>query len=348
MRRIEARKARRRKRMIRRLVIIMSVIAVGVIVGISYSYYEYTAGKKAAEEEMDEFQTEEEQEQNEEFREEFQGDESGDGATNVLLVGKDSSGGQSNNTDTIMIGQYDPEKETAKLVSIMRDMYVEIPGHENNKINAAFAYGGPELLRKTIKENFDINIDYYAMVDFKGFESIVDTIAPGGLEIDVEKDMHYQSNDGLVNINLNAGEQKLSGDKVLEYARFRADNENDFGRVRRQQQVISAIKDQMMSFTGVSKLPRAVGTLEPYVNTNMETGTIISTMTDYFRNTPSQIQTMRVPVDGSYQNEYYDHAGLALEVDFDENTQKLKDFLSKTDANVETAANEDDQNEDES
>ncbi|MDQ0160523.1 LCP family protein [Alkalibacillus salilacus] len=338
--RIQERKERRRKRLKRRILIFFTVIAIAVISGTAYTYFEYQAGQQAAEEEMADAQNEE---QSEQYKEEFQGDNTEDSITNVLLIGKDSSGGKSENTDTIMIGQYDPEEESAKLVSVMRDMYVEIPGHSNNKINAAFALGGPELLRQTIKENFDVDIDYYAMVNFDGFEGIVNTIAPDGLTIDVEKDMQYESGDGLVDIDLQEGVQDLTGEEVLEYARFRADNENDFGRVRRQQQVMSVLKDQMMSFTGVSKLPRAVGTLEPYVDTNMDTGKMISTMTSYLRNTPGEIETLRIPVEGSYSNERYSHAGLALEVDFAENTRELNDFLGQVDDQVETVKNEDDE-----
>ncbi|WP_411954052.1 LCP family protein [Alkalibacillus sp. S2W] len=340
MARIQERKERRRKRLMRRLLIFFAVIAIAVIGGTAYTYYEYQAGKQAAEDKMDDSQNEE---QSERYKEEFQGVNTDESITNVLLIGKDSSGERSNNTDTIMIGQYDAEDESAKLVSIMRDMYVEIPGYQNNKINAAFQLGGPELLRKTIKENFDVDIDYYAMVNFDGFEGIVNTIAPDGLTLDVEKDMNYESGDGLVDIDLQEGVHDLTGDEVLEYARFRADSENDFGRVRRQQQVMTAIKDQLMSFTGVSNLPRAVGTLEPYVDTNMETGQMISTMTSYLRNTPGEIETLRIPVEGSYTNERYSHAGLALEVDFAENTQELNDFLGQVDDNVETVQKEDDE-----
>jgi polyisoprenyl-teichoic acid--peptidoglycan teichoic acid transferase len=104
---------------------------------------------------------------------------------NILLLGIDSRGEEHSRTVTIMIAHYDAKNHQPKLVSIMRDSYVNIPGHGKQKINAAYAFGGPELLRKTIKENFDIDVNYYAIVDFKGFPKVVDPIAPNGIEVDI-------------------------------------------------------------------------------------------------------------------------------------------------------------------
>lgn len=202
------------------------------------------------------------------------------------MLGSDLDSNGTSRTDTIMIGQYDVEHERAKLVSIMRDTYVQIPGHGYNKINAAFALGGPELLRKTIKHNFGIELNYYAIVNFKGFENIVDTIAPDGIEIDVEKRMRYSAKD--VNIDLYPGIQTLNGEQLLDYARFRNDAESDFGRVRRQQQVMSALKEEVLSFTSLMKLPRAIGTLQPYIDTNMETSKVLSVASEFFLNTPNK------------------------------------------------------------
>ncbi|WP_188206924.1 LCP family protein [Alkalibacillus aidingensis] len=323
-----SRKDLRKKRFRRRIKIFISVVLIFAVAFVGYIYYEYQQGKRAAEAEMGESY---DPDRSEEDRENFEGAESSESnETNVLILGVDAENGGSPRTDTIMIGQYDPDEDRAKLVSIMRDTYVSIPGYSDNKINSAFAYGGPELLRQTIKENFDIDIHYYAMVNFKGFESIVDTVSPDGVEIDVEKRMQYSDWAGEVNIDLYPGVQKLNGSDLLDYARFRADHENDFGRVRRQQQVISALKEEILSFTGVSRLPRAVGTLEPYVDTNMGTSTIISILTDYFRDTPDEIETFRIPVEGSYSDASYNHAGSVLEIDQEQNKEALKEFLGKS------------------
>lgn len=242
-----------------------------------------------------------------------------------------------------MIGQYDVEHDRAKLVSIMRDTYVQIPGHGNNKINAAFAIGGPELLRKTIKQNFDIDLNYYAIVNFKGFENIVDTISPDGIEVDVEKRMRYSTSD--VDIDLYPGVQKLNGSELLDYARFRSDAESDFGRVRRQQQVMSALKDEVLSFTSLMKLPRAIGTLQPYIDTNMKTSKILSVSSEFFLNTPDTIETMRIPMDDTWTDPTYSHAGMVLEIDLEKNKEALNEFLTSQPRSEDFTQNE--QTEDE-
>lgn len=243
---------------------------------------------------------------------------------NILLLGVDSRGEEKSRTDTIMIAQYDPENQKAKLVSLMRDIYVEIPDNQNYKINTAYFLGGPELLRKTIKQNFDVDIHYYAVIDFKGFESVVDTLAPNGIEMEVEKRM--SENIGVV---LQPGLQNLNGKQILGYARFRGDATGDFGRVERQQKVVNALKDEIISVNGVTKIPKLVGTIQPYIDTNLEGLDLLAVVKDFFLNPPADIETLRIPVDKSYTMGSYEHAGSVLEIDFDENKQAIDQFLNK-------------------
>ncbi|WP_407644101.1 LCP family protein [Filobacillus milosensis] len=258
----------------------------------------------------------------------FDAEEPLDETINVLILGEDSDAQGGSRTDTIMIGQYDTEHDRAKLVSIMRDTYVEIPGHGHNKINAAYAFGGPELLRKTIKENFNIDINDYAIVDFRGFERIVDEIAPDGIEIDVEKRMYYTDEAAGLSINLEEGVQKLDGEELLGYARFRNDRESDFGRVRRQQQVMSALKEEMLSFASLLKIPKAIGTIEPYIETTMSRPDIVKFATDFLLNKPDEVETMRIPLDGTYSSKSYEHAGLALSINLSKNREAFQEFFT--------------------
>lgn len=248
---------------------------------------------------------------------------------NVLILGVDSKDAKSGRTDTIMVAQYEPKSGRAKIASIMRDSYVSIPGYNDNKINSAYFLGGPELVRETLKENFGIDVEYYAIVDFDGFSEVIDIISPDGVEIDVEKRMNYTDNAGGLYIDFQPGLQKLDGSELLKYARFRHDAESDFGRVRRQQQVISAVKDEMISLKGIAKLPKMLGTIQPYIDTNLGSGTIIGIGTSFLMD-PKDIETIRIPVDGTYQNGSYRHAGSVLEMDREENKLALNDFFSSS------------------
>ncbi|KAB8138219.1 LytR family transcriptional regulator [Gracilibacillus oryzae] len=319
-------KRKRKKKKKRKL--ILFVILLLLISAVAFSVFQYWEGKKAAEDRINDPERNEEME---EYAKDFEASEPVDGKLNMLLLGEDSDEYGISRTDTIMIGQYDVDNDRAKLVSIMRDTYVNIPGYGYNKINVAYANGGPELLRQTIKNNFDIDIHHYAIVDFEGFGHIIDTIAPDGVEIDVEKQMNYTDNAGGLHIDLEPGMQTLSGEELLGYARFRHDGESDFGRVRRQQQVMSVLKEELLSFSSIIKIPKVVGTLIPYVNTNMSETDIGRYAVSFLSNTPGEIETLRIPVElpNSYWPVDHSHAGEVLEIDEAMNRQALEDFLER-------------------
>ncbi|WP_158736108.1 LCP family protein [Alteribacillus sp. YIM 98480] len=267
---------------------------------------------------------------------------------NFLLVGVDNEESGSARTDTIMLANVNPKEGDVKLASIMRDSYVEIPGHQNNKINASFAYGGVDLLRETIEENFDIDIDYHATVNFDGFVDVVDTVAPEGLEVDIEKRMYYQDNSGEVSIDFQPGTQYLDGDKTLEYVRYRSDSNNDFGRVARQQEILGILKDELLSFASVTKVPQIIGAIRPNLETDVSTSKMLSLGKDVLLNPVEDINTLRIPVEETYTNQSYSHAGSVLELDMEENSEELHNFFDgKTSESVQTASGESEKEDDE-
>lgn len=169
----------------------------------------------------------------------------------VLLMGTDSRGKDDRGRpDTIILAAANPKTQKVTLLSIPRDTYVEIAGRGvQDKINHAYNYGTGTML-KTVEQFLGVPIDYYVIINFKGFEELIDEL--GGIEIDVEKRMVYHSSDA--NINLQPGLQVLNGEQALGYARFRHDAEGDLGRNRRQQQVIRALVDQTVSMRNLDKL----------------------------------------------------------------------------------------------
>ncbi|MBD8070580.1 LCP family protein [Bacillus sp. PS06] len=307
---------RKTKKRLRTFLVVCLIIILGII---AYGYLQYQDGLNSS---MNHTQT---NESSKNELNEFNGAEIENnlGKVNVLLLGIDARGEEQSRTDTIMIAQYDPKEETAKLISIMRDIYVDIPDHRSYKINTAYFLGGAELLRQTLKLNFDIDLHYYAIIDFTGFEKAVDALAPNGIEIDVEKAMSKQ-----IGVSLQPGLQHLNGKELLGYARFRQDAEGDFGRVRRQQEVINALKDEVISLNGVTKLPRLVGTVQPYVETNLETMEIMGLLKDFILHPPNTIESLRIPVDGSFIDASYPHAGAVLEIDKEMNQREIDLFLN--------------------
>ncbi|CAN7374161.1 LCP family protein [Rossellomorea sp. LjRoot5] len=301
------RKTKKKKR--GRKVILVLLILIFSLIG--YAAFQFYSGYKMAGEDQ----------MQKDYK--FNGVKDENGKVNVLLLGVDSRGEEKSRTDTMMLAQIDPKTNETKLVSFMRDIYVEIPGYKNYKLNTAFYLGGPELLRKTIKQNFDLDIQYYMIVDFKGFEQSVDILAPKGIEMDVEKAMSEN-----IGVSLEPGVQNLNGKELLGYARFRHDGNGDFGRVERQQKVIAALKDEALSIGGVTKLPKMAGSIQPYIQTNMSKLDQISIAKDILLTNSSDMDKLTLPVEGSYTNGSYSGVGSVLEIDFEENIQALKDFLS--------------------
>ncbi|MFB5661390.1 LCP family protein [Alteribacillus sp. HJP-4] len=256
------------------------------------------------------------------------GDKIDDDNITFLLVGEDDKKeGGSARTDTIMIANYEPDNGSVQLASIMRDSYVEIPGHQNNKINSSYSLGGIDLLKETIEQNFDITIDHHATVNFDGFVEVVDTVAPDGIEVDIEERMYYQDNSGEVSIDLAPGTQKLDGKDALKYVRFRSDQNNDFGRVARQQEMLEAVQEEILSFATLSKVPQLIGTIRPNLETDLNTGKMLGLGRDVLLNNVETVETLRVPEDGTYSNESYSHSGAVLEIDMMKNREVLHSFL---------------------
>ncbi len=202
---------------------------------------------------------------------------------NILLLGTDQredEKGLPTRTDTMILVTLDPVSRSAGMLSIPRDLWVAIPMSQvgEERINSAhffgdyFKYpgGGPALAKRTVALNLGVPIHYYARVDFKGFERIIDSI--GGINIDVEKpirdDEYPDGSYGIMRIFIPAGLQHMNGQTALQYSRSRH-SENDFGRIKRQQRVLLALREQGLQLGLLPKLPWLITTLKDAVSTDI-------------------------------------------------------------------------------
>lgn len=186
---------------------------------------------------------------------------------NMLIVGCDEIENQGR-ADTIVLLSISPKTKNVLILSIPRDTRVEIPGRGMDKINHAYAFGGKELISKTVSSFLDIPINFYVIVDFIKFVNIIDEL--GGVEINIEKEMHYIDKAGGLNINLYPGKQILDGEKALQYIRFRHDNLGDLGRIKRQQKLVEALINKMMNLDSVKKIPQILEGLKTYLETDIK------------------------------------------------------------------------------
>lgn len=209
---------------------------------------------------------------------------------NVLLIGSDTRGEERGRSDTIIIMRIIPKEKKAFLISIPRDYRVEIPGYGKRKINAAYALGGAELAIKTVSEFLDIDIHHYAVIDFQGFVKVVDAL--GGVTINIEKRLYEPNNS---KVNLYPGVQRLNGSQALSYVRFRHDEEGDFGRIRRQQQFIKAVVDELLKPSAVPKYPRIANIVAENVETDMSINEILSLANYFAKNGGVKIYSVMLP-----------------------------------------------------
>jgi polyisoprenyl-teichoic acid--peptidoglycan teichoic acid transferase len=200
---------------------------------------------------------------------------------NLLILGYQADEAT---TDTIIVAHLDVGRRTATLVSIPRDTWVPIPGAGFDKINAAYAYGGAHTTAKVASKLLGgVPIDAIVALQPENAAAIVD--AMGGLNVNVDETMDYDDNSGDLHIHLPKGEQHLSGSQVAGYVRFRHDAAGDFARVRRQQQVLKLMIDQLSAPQDWAKLPHIVELARKQINTTMSNQQLISLLTIY-RNVP--------------------------------------------------------------
>ena len=190
--------------------------------------------------------------------------------TNILILGIDQSDDETSRADSIIVMSINKELEDVSLVSIPRDSRVEIPGFGLDKINHAMAYNGVDLLRPTVENLLDVPLHYYILTNFAGFENIIDTI--GGVVVNVERQIIGADGRPIVEPGL----QPLTGRQALTYVRFRSDAEGDFGRMRRQQQVLKAMGKSMMQPKTLIRLPALMEQFAKDVRTDMSPTQLLS------------------------------------------------------------------------
>lgn len=196
--------------------------------------------------------------------------------TNILLLGSDWRPASGYRTDVIVLVSISPTTGAISMISFPRDLYVNIPGIGDQRINTAQEFGGFELTRATFEQNFGIQIDYYVLTNFAGFQSLVDTL--GGIEINAAKSLSDrcdlpQAVDGACYIE--PGIHDFDGQTALWYVRSRYSS-SDFDRTRRAQEVLMGIFQKLMSLNAVARAPELYQIISNNIETNLDLNTVIT------------------------------------------------------------------------
>lgn len=260
-----------------------------------------------------------------------------DGVVNILLIGNDSrQNGEDGRSDAMILLSISSRTKTIYMTSLLRDMYVDIPGHDGNRLNAAYSFGGAELLMETVEENLDIPVNRYMLVNFEAFANLVDAV--GGVDLELTTGELEYVNGYLVEYNMltdrpqgtdnmdttKPGLVHLNGPQALAYCRNRYIG-TDFGRTERQRKVLTAV---------IKKLPAAMGTnfqelmdgLMPNLTTNL-------TRNECYRLSlmAGKLLTYDIVSDSIPQPDTYRNATIrkmqVLEVNFEPNIKYLKEKI---------------------
>lgn len=226
---------------------------------------------------------------------------------NIIVLGVDERPEEDDpgRSDTLFVVMLDTNNKNVSLLSIPRDTRVHIPKYGFDKINHAYPLGGQKLTQRTVEEFLGIKVNNYVMVDFKGFEGLVDAI--GGVDIDVEENMYYRDSWDGFTVDLKKGKQHMDGKTAIQYVRYR-DEEGDIGRVRRQQRFIMAMYEKIASEQLLKNIPGLAKQLTAMIKTDMNVADMITlgkAMHAMVKETGVKMNT--VPGVGEYLNDisYY-------------------------------------------
>lgn len=265
------------------------------------------------------------------------------GITNILLLSSDARPGEDvSRSDSIMILTIDNINKKLKVTSLMRDMLVKIDGHGEEKLNHAFAYGGPTKTIETIQNNFGIKLHNYVIVDFNAFVKVIDAI--NGIEVtikDYELDElnKYILDGGGSEKDLlpSPGTYNLNGYQALSYARIRKVGNGEYERTERQRAVLQIALEKVKDMSTV-KLVSLLNELFPYIKTNISLGNAMDygfTALNVGKNCNFEIEQFRVPIDSISKGGIIDNKGWVFLIDKVETSKALQEFIFNNNKNYE-------------
>jgi polyisoprenyl-teichoic acid--peptidoglycan teichoic acid transferase len=286
-----------------------ALFALLLLAGAGYAYYLYDSVQETVDSEMH-VELERDRDKEDESEEEMDNLE----PLSFLLLGVDAEDSTSGLADTIMVVTVNPEDDSLKMVSLPRDLRVNIPGQETpDKINHSYGYGGPDLIMDTVENYLDIPLDYFVTVNMEGFEEIIDAL--GG--VTVENSFAFEQNE----FYFEEGEHELSGEEALAYARMRKeDPDGDIGRNSRQREIVNSMINEGAQLSSIGNAQGLLNALGNNVLTNLDFEKMRKLQQNYASARHDQ-ETLQF----DYENERID--GLWFVLMEDEERQRLSEEL---------------------
>lgn len=249
-----------------------------------------------------------------------------DHIVNILLIGQDARPGEKRTrSDVMILCTFNKDTGAVVLTSFLRDMYVQIPGYKSNKMNAAYAWGGMNLLDATMEKNFGVHVDGNVEVNFEQFTEIIDLL--GGVEIELRADEARWINHHIKGSNFSAGVQRLNGEQALFYSRIRSlDRDADFSRTNRQRKVLDSLIREFKN-ADISTILNLLEQIMPMITTDMKPEQLVSYATELFPMLSSaKIVSQSIPAKGQFKDARIDNK-LVLVADMNAARKLLQETL---------------------
>lgn len=255
-----------------------------------------------------------------------------DSITNIAFFGVDSRDGDVGRSDATMVLTIDKKHNKVKLTSLLRDSYVSIDGHNKDKLNHAYAFGGPQLAIKTINKNFGLDIKDFVKVDFGQLVDVIDAL--GGVEVTIKDYELNQVNQYIQDVaretkktasSVKVGTQNLSGVQAVGYTRVRYAGNGDVERTERQRTVIDAIFNKIKT-AGVSQYPKIVSKLLPLVDTSLSSKEIVSLGLSMLNNGLKDLQMTEFPLTNKAQGKTINGVWYWV-FDLEDNKNLIRDYI---------------------
>ena len=254
---------------------------------------------------------------------------------NILLLGTDNRYDIENGysrTDSMIILSVNLSTKEAKLTSLMRDTWVPIEGHGNNRLNACTVFGGPSLLMSTINKQFGLKIDDYVLINITGLADVIDAL--GGLDLDVTEAERKALNKGLFDLSSQSGMEQLeasgegvhlNGNQAVAFARIRQ-IDSDYARTERQRTVLTTMAQKLKDTNSAGSVVSAVYSLLPYVETNLSIADLMSLAYVGLQLDLTAVEQYRIPADGTFDSGIFNGIW-CIKPNFDKNRALLYDFI---------------------
>lgn len=257
---------------------------------------------------------------------------------NILLIGQDRREGQGRQrSDSMIICSINKKSNKIILSSVMRDLYVPIPGYSDNRINAAYQFGGMPLLDQVMEESLGVHIDGNIEVDFDGFISAMTEVGNLDIELNQAEADYLNKNSAWVEQagtsaegwNLQAGVNSMTPEQVLAYSRIRYVGHSDWERTDRQRRVLMAAFEKLKG-QGLTELLAMADRIMPNLTTDMSNTQIMGYIYTVLTNNITEIESYRIPVEGTYTNETLRIGMEVLMPDLKANSEYLQSYIYGT------------------